>query len=217
MEERRTSRGRGPSFVGRASESEAVVFLRRVFVGALAFACGCGLDQMAGIETPEGGADEVHSGGSGGSVLDASGGAPSGAGGAGDAGAPTIPDAPPPVLFYACEPEENRIEVRGVRGATCWLVVLERGAASERCHEEPESAGGYCVVAVRYSPDDPSCAPESLEGSNEYISTGVVRVKEGPVIELALDLISPEAEWSSEVPFSVSRCRPRCGERDCRE
>lgn len=220
MEERRTWRGRGLSFV------------RRMTASALVIGYGCGVDQVSGIEPPDvvGEEDEVDSegsggnttnasGGSGGNMIDASGGqVPSlASGGLGAAGGPASPEEPSPVLFFACEPEENRIEVRGVRGTSCWLVVLERGGRDERCHEEPASSESYCVVGVRYSPEDPSCNPESLEGSNEYIATGTVRVKEGPVIELALDLSLPQAEWSSEVPFAVSRCRPYCDERDCRD
>ncbi|OQX70273.1 MAG: hypothetical protein B6A08_00125 [Sorangiineae bacterium NIC37A_2] len=186
----------------------------------------CGVDQVSGTGSPDVKEADDESRGSGGNVTGASGGQlpeasggrpPEACGGSGDAGAPAAPEEPLPVHFFACETEENRVEVRGVRGMSCWLVMLERAIAPDRCHEEPESSKGYCVVAVRYSPDDPSCASESREGANEYIATGAVQVKEGPVIDLELSFSLPFEEWTSDVPFAVSNCRPHCGERDCRE
>lgn len=179
---------------------------------------GCGLDQVAGVEAD---GDRALSGGSEGAET---GGAPpigtggDQSGGRGETGSGDEPVPPDPVVFYACHSDDAVIEVRGVRGESCWLVVLERGTAvGARCHSEAERSRGWCVVEVRYAETRDECERTSGGESNGYQSAGRVRVSEGLELELDLTLSLPELGWTSDVPFAVSRCDPNCRDQDCRD
>jgi hypothetical protein len=197
---------------------------------ALGLMGGCGVDNVPFVNgelgrKATGGSATV--GATGGSEPDAVGGVFSGgsesfvtAGGMAGAGArtssgggPVVPE----VEFFACQSGADRIDVRGVRGARCWLVVLARNSeSSEQCHPDAEVSRGWCVVNVEFRETEAECSRPASRDTRDYLSSGKVVVSAQETLELDLDFRTPDQSWRSDVPFAVAGCSPNCSEFDCR-